>query len=307
MKSTMNTSSFTRLATTTALALSALGSCMTAQAQVTTPVTIKGYRYTHLARFLEEARYESSGVVIYPRQSYPAKIFDVRPHQVLSRMYPALVAGDGNNFTTTNALWGSLLQSGAALGGNGAGVRAHDLSGDFIVNVTWQQTPGKDYYFAFYEDNIPAGRYVNHAITVMSGPNKGETVAGHSRLLAVGDAQSLWLDTDGSLSMAGIVSGYLTYDSKATSFTGGPSSWAGTPLTSHLANFIGYEEGRLYFLEDRSTLHVYDRDLKLIRTDDIHLSGELRSHALGDIIDGKVAGVSYVGWDLGPVIGFFTK
>jgi hypothetical protein len=78
-------------------------------------------------------------------------------------------------------------------------------------------------------------------------------------------------------------------------------------LNSHLSAFIGFEEGRLYLLEDRSTLHIYDRNLKFIRTDDIHLSGELRSHALGDIIDGQVAGVSYVGWDLGPVIGFFTK
>lgn len=297
---------FTRLAATALLALSAIGATATAQAQSTDPVTIKGYRYTHLARFLEEARYESSGVVIYPRQSQPAKVFDVRPHQVLKQMFPAQIAGDGNNYTTTNALWVSLLQSGAALGGKGAGVRAHDLSGDFIVNVTWPQNPGKDHYFAFYEDNIPAARHVPYAVTLLSGPNKGEAVAGHERLLAVGDAQSLWLDKDGSLSQAGIVSGHLTYDSKATAFTGGATGWAGSTLVSHLAQFIGFEQGRLYFLEGRNTLHVYDRDLKFIRTDEARLSGELRGHALGDIIDGKVGGVSYVGWDLGPVIGFFS-
>lgn len=303
----MKNLSANRLCTAVALVLSAFCISQPVRAQSTAAVTVKGYRYTHLARFLEEARYESSGVVVYPRQAFPSKIYDVQPHQILRQMYPDQVAGDGNNFTSSNALWTSLLQSGAALGGSGSGVRAHDLSGDFIVNVTWSKNPGKDYYYAFYEHNIPAGRYVTYATNLLSGPNKGTMVAGNARLLAVGDAQTLWMDADGSLSLAGLVSGYLTYDSKATTFVGGAQGWANSTLSSHLAQFIGYEEGRLYFLEGRSTLHVYDRDLKFIRTDDIHLSGELRGYALGDVIDGKVTGVSYVGWDLGPVIGFFTR
>lgn len=279
----------------------------TAPSAVTQTITVQGYRYTHLVRFLEEARYESSGVVIYPRQAQPAKVFDVRPHQVLRKMFPTSVAGDGNNQTTSNALWNSLLASGNAMGGANTKLRGRDLSGDFIVNVTWSATPGRDYYFAFYEDNIPEGRYALYAPTVLSGPNKGATVAGNPNVLAVGDGKTLWLDADGSLSQTYLVAGYLAIDHKANTFTGGPQGWTNTKLTEHLGSFIGFEEGRLYFLEGSSTLHVYDPELKHIRTDEIRMSGELRSTTLGDILDGKVAGVSYVGWDLGPIIGFFSK
>jgi hypothetical protein len=292
----------------------ALGLCaaaLQAGAQTTTStasaVTVSGYRYTHIARFLEEARYESSGVVIYPRQAFPSKIYDVRPHQALQKMFPASVTGDGNNQATSNALWASLLQSGAALGGASSGVRARDLSGNFIVNVSWAANPGKNHYFAFYEDNIPAGRYANFAPTLLSGPNKGATVVGNAQLLAVGDARTLWLDADGSLSQAYLSSGHIATDHKATQFNGGASGWADTTLRSHLGQFIGHEQGQLYFLEGSSTLHVYDMALKFIRTDEIRLSGELRSHTLGDIVDGKVKGATYIGWDLGPVIGFFPR
>lgn len=288
--------------------LGLLGNATAASTSTTVDtITIKGYRYSHLVRFKEDARYESSGVVIYPREAQPSKIYDVRPHQVLRKMFPESVAGDGNNQTTSNALWNSLLNSHATIGASGAGVRAHDLSSDWILNVSWSASPGKDYYFAFYEDNVPDGRYVNYATTVQSGPNKGATVAGNGKLLAVGDAKAIWLDPDGSLSQTSIVSGYLVIDNKASTFTGGPTGWAGTKLTAHLGSLIGYEEGKLYFLEGQSTLHVYDAELNYDRTDEIRMSGELRSVTLGDIIDGKVGGVSYIGWDLGPIIGFFSN
>lgn len=272
----------------------------------TQSISITGYRYSHIVRFMEDARYESSGVVIYPRQAQPAKIYDVSPHQVLKKIFPASVSGNGNDQATSNALWVNLLSSGLALGGSG-NVRAHDVSSDFMVNVTWPANPGKDYYFAFYEHNIPEGRYTSYAPKLQSGPNKDAIVAGNPKLLAVGDAKTLWLDADGSLSQTGLVSGQLVIDNKATTFSGGPSNWAGTPLTTHLSSFIGFEEGKLYFLEGQSTLHVYDAELKFQRTDEIRMSGELRSTTLGDVIDGKVKGVSYVGWDLGPIIGFFSK
>ena len=56
-----------------------------------------------------------------------------------------------------------------------------------------------------------------------------------------------------------------------------------------------------------TTLPVFDRNLKHLRTDEIHLSGELREVALGDIIDGKEPTLAYVGWDLGPVIAFLNQ
>ena len=284
-----------------ALALGAL-TVGTAIAQ-TTP----GFKYTHLARFKEDARYEASGVVVYPREAFPAKIYDVRPHQLLRQMFPGSVTGDGNNTATSNALWRDLLNSGHVMGSASRLVRANDILEDWDVNFVDPRTPTRNHWFDFYADNVHAGQYVGYAQTLVNGPQKGARVMGNGNLLAMGDDRGMWLDADGSLSYYWRGTGALDFDSTATAFKKGPEGWAGASLSSKLKHLIGHEEGRLYFLEGDDTLHVYDRDLNFVRTDELHLSGELREVRLGEILDGKVPGATYLGWDLGPVIGFFPS
>ncbi len=263
------------------------------------------YRYSHLSRFKEDARYESSGVVVYPREAYPAKIYDVRPHQMLRKLFPGSVVGSGDNKATSDGLWRSLLTSGYVMGSATTLPRAQDLTEDWQINFVDPKTPERNYWFEWYADNLPATLYTSYGQTLLDGPQKGARVMGNGNLLAVGDDRTMWLDPDGSLSFYYRGTGTLDFDSKATSFPNGPKGWSGTTLKSHLKNLIGYEEGRLYFLEGDRILHVYDRSLNFIRTDEIFLSGELIETSLGSIVDGKVPGLTYIGWDLGPVIGFF--
>lgn len=265
------------------------------------------YRYTHLSRFKEDARYESSGVVVYPREAYPAKIYDVRPHQMLKKLFPGAVVGTGDNQATSDGLWRNLLGSGYVMGSSTDLTRGQDLTEDWHINFVDPKTPDRNYWFAWYADNVPAGVYVGYGQTLLNGPQKGARVMGNPSLLAVGDDRTVWLDPDGSLSYYLRGTGTLDLDSTATTFPNGPKGWSGTTLRSHLRQLIGYEEGKLYFLEGERTLHVYDRNLTFMRTDEIYLSGELIENSLGSIVDGKVPGLTYIGWDLGPVIGFFTR
>lgn len=269
--------------------------------------TTTDFRYTHLSRFKEDARYESSGVVVYPREAYPAKIYDVRPHQMLRKLFPGAVVGNGDNKATSDGLWRSVLGSGYVMGSSTNLTRAQDLTEDWQINFIDPKTPERNYWFAWYADNVPAGVYVSHGQVLLNGPQKGAKVMGNANLLAVGDDRTVWLDADGSLSFYLRGTGTLDFDSTATTFPNGPKGWSGTTLRSHLRQFIGHEEGKLYFLEGERTLHVYDRNLTFLRTDEIYLSGELIETSLGSIVDGKAPGLTYIGWDLGPVIGFFTR
>ncbi len=272
-----------------------------------TAQTTSDYRYSHIARFKEDARYESSGVVIYPREAYPVKIFDVRPHQYLRKMFPSAVVGDGNNKATSDGLWKAALASGYIMGSSTKLVRAQDLSEDWQIDFVSPMQPDRNYWFEWYADNYAAGAYVGYGQVMLNGPQKGSRLMGNGNVLAMGDDRSMWLDADGSLSFYWRGNGALDFDSKRVSFPNGPAGWSGTTLRSHLSQLIGYEEGRIYFLDGDHMLYIFDRDLNFVRADEIYLSGELIETSLGDIVDGKVPGLTYLGWDLGPVIGFFQR
>lgn len=262
------------------------------------------YNWTQVTRFKEDARLEASGVVVYVREGGKAKSFDIRPHQMTRTLFPGAIVGDGRNQATSHQLWNALLDSPLVIGNSSRLVRARDVMEDWDINFVNPQEPGKNYWFDFYADNVARGVWVSYAHSIANGPQKGEVVIGNQKLLAMGDDRSAWLDNDGSLSFYWRGSGLLDMDSTATRFAGGPEGWNSAALTSKLSNLIGYEEGRLYFLEGDRLLHVYDRQLKHLRTDELHLNGELIDHSLGEVIDGKVPGVRYVGWDLGPVLVF---
>jgi hypothetical protein len=125
---------------------------------------------------------------------------------------------------------------------------------------------------------------------------------GNNRLLAMGDDNSLWLDSDGSLSYYNYPTGTLEFNSTKTSFTTGPGNWKGSSLVSKVGNLIGYEEGNLYFLEGDNQVLVFNYDLTYLRTDQFRFDGELSGRSLADLIDGKVENATYLGWDLGPVV-----
>ncbi len=266
--------------------------------------TTATYRWTQTARWAEDLRLEASGVVVYPRLAYPAKSYDVRPAQHLRKMFPGAIVGDGQNKQTSNNLWRSLLASPTVLANSTTLTRAKDITEDWDINFIDPKYPTKNYWFDFYVDNYADEVYVMYSPTMLNGPQKGAIALGNNNLLAMGDDRMAWLDADGSLSFYWRGSGLLDYDAPSSVFTGGPAGWQGTSLKSKLHLMIGYEEGRLYFLEGDHALHIFDRNLKFLRTDQIYLDGELIDHSLGDVVDGHVPGVKYLGWDLGPVIAF---
>jgi hypothetical protein len=265
------------------------------------------YQWNQATRWREDGRLEASGVVVYPREGYPAKSYDVRPAQHLRKMYPEAIVGDGQNQATSNNLWLAVLRSDKVLGNSTNLTRARDILEDWDINFIDPRYPTRNYWFDFYIDNYADEVYVSYAPTMLNGPQKGAAALGNNNLLAMGDDRLAWLDPDGSLSFYWRGTGMLDYDSTARTFTGGPAGWDGATLVSKLKSMIGYEEGRLYFLEGAHMLHVFTRDLKHIRTDEIYLDGELLDHSLGDVVDGKVPGVRYLGWDLGPVMVFLNN
>ncbi|MDB6071531.1 MAG: sorting protein, partial [Verrucomicrobiales bacterium] len=122
----------------------------------------------------------------------------------------------------------------------------------------------------------------------------------NNKLLAMGDDNSMWWDaTTGQVSYYNYPNGTLEGTS-ATTFTGGP--YAGLTIASKLSSMIGYENNNVYFLDGSGTLTVYNTSMGFVRTDTVTLSGLLTGNTLGDLVDGKVPGYSYLGWDVGPIV-----
>lgn len=262
------------------------------------------YNWTQASRWQEEDRYPTTGgVTVYPEEWYPAKGYDVRPHAQLYSMFPGVVVGDGNNQATSNNLWTALITSPNVIGNATNLTRARDMSEDWDINFVDPKVANKNYWADFYIDKPIT--YVDRAVfplTLTGGPQAGQNLLGNNNLLAMGDDNSLWLDADGTLSYYNYPTGTLEFDSKKTGFTTGPAGWNGASLQSKVGNLIGYEEGRLYFLEGANTVQVFNYDLGFVRTDQFSFNGDLLGQSLADVIDGKVKGYTYIGWDLGPVL-----
>ncbi|WP_436476871.1 PEP-CTERM sorting domain-containing protein [Janthinobacterium sp. LB3P112] len=280
------------------LAFVALAASGLMQAQAAT-----NYNWTQVSRWMEGARYAQDGATIYPQEWYPAKGYDVRPHQQLYAMFPGQVVGDGNNKVTSDNLWKALLTSRDVIGNSTNLTRARDISEDWDVNFVNPNVPNKNYWTDFYVDK-GWGEISREAypLTLTGGPQAGQSLLGNNNLLAMGDDKSVWLDVDGTLSYYNYLTGTLAFDSTKTSLAGGAVGWSDASLTSKLGNMIGYEESNLYFLEGANTVHVYNYDLGFVRTDEFRFNGDLADHSLADVIDGKVEGYSYLGWDVGPVV-----
>lgn len=285
----------------TRLTLAALGA--SALQLATFSAQAQSYTWTQVSRWQEEDRYSASGNTVYRQEFYPSKGYDVRPHQATRQLFPDAIVGDGNNQDTSNGLWESLILSPNVIGNSTTLTRARDFVEDWDINFVNPTVNDRNYWFDFYSDN--STNHVSRAafpLTLVGGPQAGQSVLGNNNLLAMGDDNSLWLDADGSLSYYNYPTGTLEFNSTKTSFSTGPSGWLGSSLTSKVGNLIGYEEGMLYFLEGANTVQVFNYDLGFVRTDRFSFDGQLAGQSLADVIDGKVENVTYLGWDLGPVI-----
>lgn len=265
--------------------------------------------YTFAARWNEWGRTTSGGITTYPEEFGNFNEYDVCPPKELSTMFPSAVVA-GNMQQTCNNLWKALIESSYGLSSSTSKTRAKDLSEDWIIdfvdpsdsiNNYWFNWYGNQYFGApFLWGNPSVLRFV-YPLTLSGGPHNGESVLGNSNLLAFSDKLFVMLDNDGSLSYYWYgVAGLLYYDAPATTFTNG--AWNGQTLVSKLKYMIGAEQSALYFLEGPSTLHVFDYNLNWQRTETVALGNELSGYTMGDLVDNKIPGYTYIGWDVGPIV-----
>ncbi len=261
-----------------------------------------GGTYTFAGRWNELARSKVGADHIYPAEHLGLWEYDVCPPTQARSLFPSAVVA--NTKQTCDNLWKALLNSTYLLGSAATVVRAKDMSEDWDLNFIDPSDNARNYYFNWYINSLLLNTYVLRALYPLNlaatGPQASAYVVNNPNVLAMGDDAYVMLDADGSLSYYAYLGGWLLKDSAAKTFTNG--SWAGQTLTSKLQHMIGYEELQLYFLEGASTLHVFDRDLKWVRTDNVKLGNELSTYSLGDLVDNKIPGYTYIGWDAGPVV-----
>lgn len=260
--------------------------------------------YTFSARWNEWGRYKSGSVWVYPEEFGNLWEYDTCPPTEVSAMFPATTVS-GNIKKTCDNRWKALIESPYLMASAAQGVRAKDMSEDWILDYVNPNDSVWNNYFNWYVNNAYINpqvlRVVYPTTLANSGPHAGKSVINNPNVLAVGDKLFVMLDPDGSLSYylygAG---GNLWKDSTATTFKNG--AWNGKKLTDQLKYMIGYEEYQLYFLEGDSTLHVFDMDLKWVRTDTVALGNELSGYTMGDLVDNQIPGYTYIGWDAGPIV-----
>ncbi len=248
---------------------------------------VQGQNYTYLYRFATSDTGGSSTTTSQLR-------YDVRPHSRTESMFPG---------QTSSERWYSLITSGYVMGGHKSTLtRGIDFVEDWDINFIDPANPSNTYWGDFYSDrqtgSVSRSGYPD---TLSTGPQTGQSLLTSNNLIAMGDDHSLWYDSDGTLSRYSFGSGgSLTNDYTWTSFSGG--AWNGLTLASKLNLFIGYEESNLYFLEGDSTVYRFSLSGVLENTYQVVLDGELSGRTLGDLVDGKIDGYTYLGWDVGPIV-----
>jgi hypothetical protein len=204
---------------------------------------------------------------------------------------------------TSGETWSALLTSGYVIGAQKSTLtRGRDIIEDYDINFINPNISSTNYWGDFYTSN-PAdsiSRSGYPLVTVDAGPQANKSLFGNDNLIAMGDDSSLWYDADGSLSRYSYAGGTLIADYTWTAFTGG--TWAGQQLSNRLNLFIGYEEGYLHFLDGDNAIISYAVSGVYASSCDIVLSGDLAGKSLGDIVDGKEEGYTYLGWDVGPIL-----
>ena len=218
--------------------------------------------------------------------------------------------------TRDSQIWTALLASGDALVGPAAApVRGRDfVERDRIYLRGIDDRLHASFYAGGHADEYPImpGDSADAAANtrfMRDGPQKGGDIYDSSALLAIGDRLTLWLDPDGSPSIYGRATGALVMDPAWTRL-GSTGPLAGLPLRDALRHFIGFEDGALIFMPNDTDICAYrvsngreHADARYNRIWRFPSSSPLHGAALGEIIDGKIPGYTYLGWgSSGPAI-----
>jgi hypothetical protein len=210
--------------------------------------------------------------------------------------------------------WRELFMSGNVLGFSGQRLtRGIDISEDWDYNFknpakyNPDATGNQTYYYGEFE-NASATQSTTYqwATKFTSGPRAGQSLFNEDIIAVGGDALILY-NHNNTISRYGM-NGALQADYSWTTFTGG--AFDGMLLGDMLKYMIGYEEDgtpALYFIDDDNILYTYNiADGTIVSTFDFVFGDDAKAYLgdarLVDIIDGKVEGWSYIGWDVGPIL-----
>ena len=218
-------------------------------------------------------------------------------------------------YTHDSQLWRELLKStNVLLTAHSTLVRGRDALEDASLNVkghdghlhfSWYTQGANDERVWMAGDNADTASNIR---VMRNGPQTGSDIYTSTNLIALGNDSTLWIDPDGSLSTYARQDGVLRTNPAWTTLTGGPL--AGHSFRDALRYFIGYEEDRLIFMVDDTTISAYflgngqEDTSPLYKREWVFPEGSpLHGIDLGKIIDGKIRGLTYLGWDyLGPAI-----
>ncbi len=263
------------------------------------------------------ATYDASGVYLYHYAcsvsqgtssngkgftATPSENNRVRPHQAIYAAFPEV--------KTAAEAWTAYLNSNCVIGKGTTLTKAWDVSEDYDYDfVTPNSTAGNMYWSNYYDNNLPVTNTWYWSSTFVNGSHSGETVIGNHNILALIDDYYLMFDSDGSLSTYSIANGQLVTNYTWTTFSNGV--FQGMALADTLQYMIGAEEGRLFFLQGDNTIIQYNLASASTVTFESsftfnfgtytgsNVNNDLAGASLKDLIEGKIEGWSYLGWDLG--------
>lgn len=238
--------------------------------------------------------------------------YETLPHKKIEQMYPDKSNADA--FKT-------LITGGSFAGYAGQKwTRGMDIIGHYEYNFV-----DMDAYRQWRQDNPAASTYADGywmdwnstnldlkkelATTFKGGDFAGQDIIGHADAVAASYINLVVLYNDagtGSLSLYNYATGTFYEKTAWNTLDGG--IYGGLSLSQTIGNLIGIDsmggidDQKLYFLDGDSTIAVYDLEGKFRESYAISLSAypDLSGYTLGDVIDGKAEGWSYIGWDHGP-------
>lgn len=242
-------------------------------------------------------RYAPSGT----NSSVQSKHQNVDPNATMKSMFPDL---------TDDEIWIALFKSEYYIGKPGASyIRAWDLLEDWTVNYRQPGEDNRNRYRPFYAngDSTVVCSDTSYPRILRDGRHSGQSIFNNADLVAFGD------DTFVFYSQAGEMAGTLSFYSYATgrqltayggwtNFKAGSGPWGGESLADKMQYLIGFEGSELFFLNGANTIISYDRNGGAGKSFQYNFTGDLADYTLADIIDGKIEGYTYLGWDEGAVI-----
>jgi hypothetical protein len=222
--------------------------------------------------------------------------YDAAPDVNAQALFPGM---------TSSEQWAALLESGYVLGTGGGLTRAQDVSEDWHLNWINPEESTWNYYDEWWisgqDLKVLASGYPRTLAN--QGSHAGESILLNPNILGMGDDNFLfWDPEDQTLSVYNYPGGTLEFDYTWTEFSSG--YWAGETLASKLHLLIGYEEGNLYFLEGDSLMVRYNLAGTSGNSFTVEFAptSDLAGWTLGDVVDGRVDGFTYIGWDVGAVV-----